>query len=51
MQKNKRHGEEICKQLDFLVFSAKDDKSQSPSHNPGTNKFFGTIKNPRTLRK
>ena len=26
MQK-KRRGEEICKRLDFLVFSAKDDKS------------------------
>ena len=23
----KRHGEEICKRLDFLVFSDKDDKS------------------------
>ena len=24
MQKKKKHGEEICKRLDFLVFSAKD---------------------------
>ena len=23
-KKKKRHGEEICKRLDFLVFSAKD---------------------------
>ena len=28
-----------------------DNKSSSPSHNPATNKFFGTIKNPRTVRK
>ena len=29
MQKKnkKKHGDEICKRLDFLVFSAKDDKS------------------------
>ena len=44
--KKKRHDEEICKRLDFLVFSDKDDK---PSHNPGTNKFFGTMKNSRTM--
>ena len=48
----KIHCEEICKRLDFLVFSDKDDKSYAPSHNPGTNlKFFGTIKNPRTVLK
>ena len=41
----------ICKWLDFLVSSHKDDKPEVPSHNSlNVEKFCGTLKNPRTIR-
>ena len=37
----------ICKWLDFLVFSDKDDKAELPSHNSLNVEM---LKNPRTIR-
>ena len=42
---------DICKWLDFLVFSDKDDKSLVPSHNPCLWLLCGMLKKSHTIRK